>query len=130
MGHLSAMRDALHPNRRIRDLIQLSGCDFEASILELTASGERRSAELKWIDLLRPTLNIRDCKFRAHPSPIRKPRKFKSANRNIASQVDPAIFNAIEAMATADDRTMSYVIEKLLAEAIARQKQAATKTKK
>lgn len=52
------------------------------------------------------------------PSMPRKPLDESQKKKPVASRVDPAIFDTIEEMALKDDRTTSYVIEKLLAKAL------------
>lgn len=58
------------------------------------------------------------------PAMPRKPLAESEKKITIGSRVDPATFEAIERLAREDDRTISYVIEKLLKDALARLSQS------
>ncbi len=57
-GHLSELRRGTHPNRRMQGLANDHGVNFSCKVLEETGDDPRFAAERRWIEKLRPTLNL------------------------------------------------------------------------
>lgn len=109
-AHLCDLRSGLHLNPVMVALARKHGLKFSCRVLELTGTADRYSAERAWIEKLRPTLNL--------IAPPSRPRPVRNIppTVGVSARVDPDLAERFEAIAAAHERTVSYFVEKAMAE--------------
>ena len=118
VAHLHAIRAGDHFNSTVRALVEKHGGDFETSVLEVTTIDGCQEAEHRWIQKLQPTLNHNNNSGRPFKPPTR-PWHGKGLIP-LNSRVHPILLAKLKAIARADDRTLSYMVERAVREFVER----------
>lgn len=117
-SHLATLRANIHSNAKMMALARDHGIDFDATVLELATAETCREVEHRWIQKIRPTLNHYLTSPKAKPSTT---RPWHGKGRiPLNARVNQSLLDEMKALARADRRTLSYMVERAIREYVER----------